>query len=46
MDDFIYNIWFIYHKYDGNGRKKKHRNIQTKNKEKISRLVALPSPRL
>ena len=40
MHDFIYNV------YDGNGRKKPEKYIYTKNKEKIPRLVSLPSPRL
>ena len=43
--DFINNIWFIYNGYDGNGRKTS-KYIYTKNKEKIPRLVVLPSPRL
>ena len=45
MYDFIYNIWFIYNEYDGNGRKTL-KYIQTKNKEKSP--VWLPShhPRL
>ena len=40
MYDFIYNIWFIYNEYDGNGRKTP-KYIQTKNKEKLP--VWLPS---
>ena len=44
MYDFIYNLWFM-NVYDGDGRKT--RNIyKAKTKEKIPRLVALPSPRL
>ena len=40
MYDFIYNIWFIYSGYDGNGRKTSKYTI-TKMKEKFP--VWLPS---
>ena len=40
MYDFIYNKWFIYNEYGGNGRKPP-KYIQTKNKEKFP--VWLPS---
>ena len=49
MCDFIYNWWFIYKNviYDGDGRKKtRNAKEKTNNKETITRLVALPSPRL
>ena len=41
MYDFIYNIWFIYNGYDGNGRKKPEKYMYMKNKEKFP--VWLPS---
>ena len=45
MHDFIYKLWFLQmNSYDGDGRKKPE--ICTATKEKIPRLVALPSPRL
>ena len=34
----------FYNGYDGNGRKNPEKHIYTKNKEKIPRLVSLPSP--
>ena len=40
MYNFIYNIWFIYNGYDGNGRKTPKYTI-TKTKEKFP--VWLPS---
>ena len=44
MYDIIYNIWFIYNGYDGNGRKNPEKYIYMKKQGKIPRLVALPSP--
>ena len=32
---FIYNIWFMYNGYDGNGRKNTEKYIYMKNKEKF-----------
>ena len=40
MNDFIYNVWFIYNEYDGNGRKTPK---YTKVKNKGSPPVWLPS---
>ena len=47
MRDFICNLWFIYNECIWWEWEKKPRNLQkAKTKEKIPRLVALPSPRL
>ena len=42
--DFIYNVWFFYNGYDGNGREKPRKVYIHENKEKIPRLITL-SPR-
>ena len=41
MNDFIYNIWFIYKEYDGNGRKTP--KYKQKQKTKGKSPVWLPS---
>ena len=41
MYDFIYNIWFIYNGYDGNGRKNPEKYIHEKTRKKFP--VWLPS---
>ena len=43
---FYLQCMIFYNGYDGNGRKNPEKHIYTKNKEKIPRLVSLPSPRL
>ena len=45
MYDFIYNLWFIYNELCTMRIGEKLRNVQkSENKEKILRLVDLPSP--
>ena len=47
MHDFIYKLWFYQmNSYDGDGRKTPKYIQKQRNKGKIPRLVALPSPRL
>ena len=41
---FYLQCMIFYNGYNGNGRKKHEKYIYTKNKEKIPRLVSLPSP--
>ena len=43
---FYLQCMIFYSGYDGSGRKNPEKHIYTKNKEKIPRLVSLPSPRL
>ena len=40
----LFTIWFMYNGYDGNGREKPRKVYIHENKEKIPRLVDLPSP--
>ena len=42
----LFTMYDSYNGYYGNGRKNAEKYIYTKNKEKIPRLVSLPSPRL
>ena len=46
MHDFIYNVWFFTMDMMEMGEKKPEETYIHENKEKIPRLVSLPSPRL
>ena len=44
MHDFIYNVWFFYNGYAGNGRKKNPKNIYTRKTRKNSPFGFPPIP--